>query len=119
MLVGAPAGGEPGAGGVPSPADPCEATQACVNDLQALRSDTLPQLPTTPRTTECCELIINHIVPWGAPLLCEAEVFDAGDDVKWPCCEVLQSPQDTACTPWGPPVPPELDLERLLEWAAA
>jgi hypothetical protein len=112
-------GGAAGAGGMPTPPDPCEAAQSCVSDLQALRSDTWPQLPTTPRTTECCQLVIGTRAPWGAPLQCGEETFNGHDELLWPCCEVLQSPQDTACTPWGPPVPPELDLEQLLEWAAA
>ncbi len=118
-LAGAPAGGEPGSAGMPNPPGPCEVAQACLSDLQGLLSDTFPQLPTTPRTTECCQLVISQIAPWGAPLQCGEATLMAGEELQWPCCEVLQSPMDTACTPWGPPVPPELDLEQLLEWTAA
>jgi hypothetical protein len=113
-LGGAPAGGEPGAGVMPEPLEPCAVALACLGDLQALKSDTWPQLPTTPRATECCQLVIDHIVPFEAPLQCGDEVVGAGEELRWPCCEVLQSPPGTACTPWGPPVPPELDLEQLL-----
>jgi hypothetical protein len=112
------AGGVPGAGGVPNATDACEAAYSCVSDLQALQSDTSPQLPTTERTTECCQLIIGSKSPWGTPLLCGETTFNGHAELLWPCCAVLQSPQDTACTPWGPPVPPELDLEQLLSWAA-
>jgi hypothetical protein len=35
------------------------------------------------------------------------------------CCTTLNAWEESACTPWGPPVPPELPFEALLEWEAA
>jgi hypothetical protein len=117
VAAGAPSAGQATAGGAQGSLHPCEQAQACLNDLQALRTDFWPELPTTVRTTACCQLIIDHIVPWGSPPQCGDEALNVGEELRWPCCEVLQSPQGTACTPWGPPVPPELDLEQLLAWA--
>jgi hypothetical protein len=40
---------------------------------------------------------------------------------KAQCCQLTGWPplRSLACTPWGPPVPPELPFEALLAWEAA
>ena len=48
-----------------------------------------------PRTQECCtqELATNG----------------AGSKLRWECCSALPAQADpAACTPWGPPCPPEM-----------
>ena len=50
---------------------------------------------TAPRTTECCteELTTNG----------------SSSKLRWECCSALEpNAQAAACTPWGPPCPPEM-----------
>jgi hypothetical protein len=34
----------------------------------------------------------------------------AGSKLRWECCSALASDPSGACTPWGPPCPPEMPL---------
>lgn len=53
---------------------------------------------TAPRTQECCtEELVKH---------------GTGSKFRWECCSALadvpQGAEPSACTPWGPPCPPEM-----------
>ncbi|MCX5745531.1 MAG: hypothetical protein NT062_23895, partial [Proteobacteria bacterium] len=54
-----------------------------------------PSARTSPRTHECCKEELDH--------------DGAQAKHRWACCTVFaQNEQPFACTPWGPPCPPEM-----------
>lgn len=132
--AGAPASGgiggtPPAEGGAPAvvveaPKSFCETPGmlACEPIFDALVSD--PPLwsdPLEPDALACCQTLVGALDasdPLGIDMDCRAELDGRLNAVRFPCCPALDF-QGQACTPWGPPVPPELDLEQLLAWSAA
>jgi hypothetical protein len=61
-----------------------------------------------PSVKGCCNAMIQDV----------AKVAQQGSALAWnelnACCGVLGNPNGPACTPWGPPVPPEMPIDRAL-----
>jgi hypothetical protein len=56
-----------------------------------------PAARTAARTVACCTEVLAH--------------DGTQADARWPCCSALAvttGEQPMACTPWGPPCPPEM-----------
>lgn len=70
-----------------------------------------PSAASDPRIVDCCQAIVAHVDQ------------DTQDFVKVPyqemgaCCTLLGRPVGTACTPWGPPVPPAMPAAWIEEVA--
>jgi hypothetical protein len=109
--------GEPAVGGAAS--EVCGgAIDACLTSLEKLQfGDSL-----TAANLHCCKTALDGLM----------ELQAAAAECYWPldsrflsmpahqqCCVELDAWQQSACTPWGPPVPPELALDTLIEWEAA
>ncbi len=65
-----------------------------------------------PRVHDCCQAVVLHV---------DQDTQDYGnlpDDERFACCNLLDTPIGPACTPWGPPVPPEMP-EAWIERAEA
>jgi hypothetical protein len=119
-LGGSPDGGSADGGDGPvKPIDTCGAVDACLNRLDAQA----PSAPLDDVDRACCQTVIDGLTSLQAPEFAEC----------WPdlngrfmlsarhqaCCGTLQAWQVPACTPWGPPVPPELAEDALSAWEAA
>ena len=92
--------------------------QCCVADLKSVVGDAQPWGPdgidaglvgNDPSAANCCKAIIARIDD-------EPDGGNMGDDygaaaslLPW-CCSAVQSPPGVACTPWGPPTPPEMGV---------
>jgi hypothetical protein len=108
---------EAGAAGAPEP-DGCEAIAACLTSLGGLDFD--DPLPDD-AAKRCCSTLI-----WGLSQNSynrqECAPQANGDFFSLPahatCCTAVNGWGYQACTPWGPPVPPELPRGALLAWRA-
>jgi len=74
----------------------------CQSNVSATFSEADP-LPDT-ETEACCQLIANYY-DQNYDALMEWEERDQ-------CCELLGWQNSMACTPWGPPTPPEMPQAR-------
>lgn len=111
--AGAAEGGEgPGALG-----DPCSVMTACMDRLDG------DALLATPGTIPCCQVVIDGLMELRDQLGIECWADLNGrfltSMAHQTCCTALNQWQQPACTPWGPPVPPELPESALLSWGAA
>ncbi len=94
------------------------AAEACLTTLEQTAAAPTPSAATQ----ACCETVLQAL---SLPPQLGAECFDSINTrfmqiaVRPKCCTDPSSWQHQACAPWGPPVPPELSLEALLEWSAA
>lgn len=122
-------GGAPAAdGGAPAvvegPKSFCEAPamQACQPIFDALiENPPLWSEPLEPEALGCCTALVAALDASDPRTLdqeCREQLDRRLNEVRFPCCPALDF-QGQACAPWGPPVPPELDLEQLLAWSAA
>jgi hypothetical protein len=62
-----------------------------------------------PDQRACCTLLVHEN---------DARIQDGGADqlsmpYRDPCCDALDWRGSITCTPWGPPVPPELPAELV------
>jgi hypothetical protein len=57
----------------------------------------------------CCDVIVARIdnEPDGGSI--SGDYTAAGDALNW-CCIALNYPSGVACTPWGPPTPPSMEV---------
>jgi len=118
-------GGAPGQGGAAGAAPlSCEAEllgPACLPVLDDLAQHQPEQVAAT--QLRCCKTLVDTIdalnlsQPEAWPE-CGADLDTRFEGVRSTCCQNLQW-QGLACTPWGPPVPPELGLQQLLSWQGA
>jgi hypothetical protein len=136
---GAATGGAPAAsGGAPlaeggSAEDPtmdrCSPVEACMTMLEIVEVPWDQPLPSAARA--CCEMVVNELKgleppsgegPWGISE-CGAKIETRFEhtSVTMKCCQETDFPpiRSLACTPWGPPVPPELPLMALEAWELA
>ena len=118
--AGAPAGaaGEPGSGG--APADVCgNAAAACVIKLG---QQTFEEAPSD-ATKACCETILARLdelrLDPGAACFDNLDRDFMASPARRHCCKDPSTWQNPACTPWGPPVPPELSRHALQAWSLA
>lgn len=119
------AGGMPGAAGTPVASGSfCDgpAMQACEPIYDELAASTDPwseQLDAA--ALGCCKVLVDALDRVSPPEIdaqCFAELDSRLNLLRGSCCRTLEF-QGNACAPWGPPVPPELELELLLSWVAA
>jgi hypothetical protein len=79
--------------------------------------------PLEPATAVCCQALadaLDALPPDDLAPECRDELNTRLNGVRGDCCRSVGF-QGGACAPWGPPVPPELELElaELLAWGAA
>jgi hypothetical protein len=117
MAAIAGAGGEEASAG--APAEVCRAAaQACLTQLE----QTTPEPPSA-ADKACCDTVIATLEElWQA--MPRDVCFDAIETrfrgaVRSECCADKSTWVYRACTPWGPPVPPELSREALQRWSLA
>ena len=88
----------------------CQALLASVQEGDALSSD----------AQACCQtMFADWLKPTATDAQCSSKLEWFASAAHTQCCNVLKAWQEPACSPWGPPVPPELPFEALLEWEAA
>jgi hypothetical protein len=118
MASAAGAGGEPASAG--APADVCgKAAAACVTKLGQQPFEEAP----SDATKACCETILARLdelrVEPGAACFDHLDQDFMQSPARRQCCKDPSTWQNPACTPWGPPVPPEVSREALLAWSLA
>jgi hypothetical protein len=107
--AGAGSAGEPNGGAAPDSCA-CTALLASVKSGEVLSSD----------AKVCCQTIFaDYFKPPTMHEQCSSKLDWFLSPAHDACCNALNAWQVSACTPWGPPVPPELALAALLEWEAA
>jgi hypothetical protein len=113
---GAAIGGEASAG---APSEVCGAVaQACLTVLQSVA----PGAALDEAQLACCPTVLQEI----------RDLTTARAECRWmiqsaflsspahrQCCEAQDAWNESACTPWGPPVPPELPARFLEAWELA
>ncbi len=74
-----------------------------------------------PAVRSCCEAVVVRLDqdyqtpptydPVSPLARDNAILADAGESpVRWKCCALLSFPGGPTCTPWGPPMPPEMPI---------
>ncbi|HEX2872109.1 MAG TPA: hypothetical protein VHP33_12650 [Polyangiaceae bacterium] len=118
MASAAGAGGEPGGAGAPP--DVCgNAAAACVTKLGEQPFEETP----SDATNACCETILARLdelrLEPGAACFDHLDQDFMQSPARRQCCKDPSTWQNPACTPWGPPVPPEISREALQAWSLA
>lgn len=64
-----------------------------------------------PAALNCCNAIIARIddEPDGGDLSQDYGTATANEVLQW-CCQATGTPIGSACTPWGPPTPPAMEI---------
>jgi hypothetical protein len=111
------AGGDEASAG--APADVCGAAAlACIESIE--QTDAVQ--PLSDATQACCDVVLAAIaLPPQLSAECFANVntrFMQGG-ARQQCCHDPSTWQQPACTPWGPPVPPEFSRAMLQAWSLA
>lgn len=117
MSTTAGAGGEEASAG--APAEVCRAAaQACLTQLEQATPE-----PPSAADQACCDTVIATLEEMWQAMPRDAcfESIDARfrGAVRTECCADKSTWVYRACTPWGPPVPPELSPEALQRWSLA
>jgi hypothetical protein len=109
--AGASEGGAAGSSGEAPSVCACTATLAEVKPGEALSSDALA----------CCQVVIDaYLTPAVQEEACWFDFQWFVQPAHQQCCAAISDAwQQPACTPWGPPVPPEAPLSALLDWELA
>lgn len=109
------AGGDEASAG--APADVCgAAAHACLTQLEQTTME-----PPSAATKACCDTVIATLEQPELDPICLDSVnrrFLSGG-VRHECCADQSTWVHQACTPWGPPVPPELSRAALQTWSLA
>jgi hypothetical protein len=117
------AAGMPGEAGAPATSGSfCDgsAIQACEPIYDELAASTEPwSEPLDAEAISCCKMMVDalDVSPPEIDAQCRAELDSRLNLLRGSCCRAVDF-QGNACAPWGPPVPPELELELLLSWSA-
>jgi hypothetical protein len=103
-----------------------ETFACCIAEVKSATGDASPwgdpngpdasPVTNNPAAENCCNVIVARIdnEPDGGSF--SEDYNTAGDALNW-CCIALKYPMGTACTPWGPPMPPAMMAEEMLEVA--
>ena len=84
--------------------------EECEAEVETVFSQSMPE--PTDVTAECCQMIAENL---------DEQTDTAGNwngnaSMTWPyrevCCELLEWQGSMTCTPWGPPMPPEMPIEQ-------
>jgi hypothetical protein len=109
------AGGDDASAG--APADVCgAAAHACLTQLEQTTME-----PPSAATKACCDVVIATLEQPELDAICFDSVntrFLSGG-ARHECCADQSTWVHRACTPWGPPVPPELTRAALQKWSLA
>lgn len=98
----------------------CDALNTCLTHLEV----SMPTVPLEGADVACCQVLIDslkeHQLAPGADA-CWADLNGRlmSSPARNLCCNSPDTWQVSACTPWGPPVPPELPESALAAWEAA
>jgi hypothetical protein len=96
-----------------------ETFQCCVATVKSTTGDASPwgdpngpdasTVQNDPAALNCCDVIVARIdnEPDGGSF--GGDYTTAGDALNW-CCIALNYPMGGACTPWGPPTPPAMEV---------
>jgi len=96
-----------------------ETFQCCIDTVNASTGDASPwtdpngpdasTVANDPAALNCCDVIVARIdnEPDGGSI--GNDYAAAGNALNW-CCIALNYPMGTACTPWGPPTPPSMEV---------
>jgi hypothetical protein len=85
-----------------------EVFQCCLGEVEAITGDAgfivvdANEVTSDPSLDNCCKAIIAHVDN-------ATEDYSAATYVLPTCCSALAGPIGPACTPWGPPTPPEME----------
>ena len=83
--------------------------EECEAEVETVFSQTMPE--PTDVTAECCQMIAEALDDQTDT----AGNWNGNDSMNWPyrdvCCELLEWQGSMTCTPWGPPMPPEMSSE--------
>jgi hypothetical protein len=116
MTETAGAGGEQASAGAPADVCGTAAAHACLTQLEQVRPE-----PPSAADKACCDTVIATLEElWQAtPRDACFEDVDARFQgaVRTECCADQSTWVHRACTPWGPPVPPEVSREALRLWS--
>ena len=105
-------GGEPSTASGGAPADLC-ACKALLTDVKAGEA-------LSSEAKVCCQAVIDvYLTEVVTRQACWADFSWFSLPAHQQCCTTLDAWQQPACTPWGPPVPPEAPLAALLNWELA
>ena len=103
-----------------------ETFACCVAEVKSATGDASPwgdpngpdasAVASNPAAENCCNVILARIdnEPDGGSI--GNDYMAAGDALNW-CCIALNYPTGAACTPWGPPMPPEMVAVEMMEVA--
>ncbi len=123
---GAPVGGMASQGGTASTAEAGSAGEASAGEpldscaCKALLASVKEGDVLSSEAKLCCQaMFADWLKPPTTNDQCSSQLDWFSSAAHGQCCTVLDAWQQSACTPWGPPVPPELPFEALLEWQAA
>lgn len=84
--------------------------QCCLPVIEAITGDAgfvvvdAGEVTGDPSIDNCCKAVIAHVDNF-------TQDYSAADQVLSSCCNALGYPVGPACTPWGPPTPPEMKIE--------
>lgn len=117
---GSAEGGDGSGTPVVTPPNTCDALNTCLTHLEV----SMPAAPLAGNDLACCQVMIDslkeHQLAPGADA-CWADLNGRlmSSVARSLCCNSPETWQVSACTPWGPPVPPELPEDALSAWEAA
>ena len=85
-----------------------EVFQCCLGEVETLTGDAgfvvvdAGEITSDPSLENCCNAIIAHVDN-------ATDDYSAASVVLPTCCNAIGGPIGPACTPWGPPMPPEMN----------
>ncbi|HVY31713.1 MAG TPA: hypothetical protein VHB79_34495 [Polyangiaceae bacterium] len=110
-------GGESNA--VTASLDTCDALNTCLTHIEA----SMPAAPLHDADEACCRAMIDDLKAHQVAVAdaCWADLNGRlmSSPARALCCNSPETWQVSACTPWGPPVPPELPEAALATWELA
>ena len=108
--------------------DSCQPVEACMTVLEGVELQ--PGQALSNDELGCCRLVVSELQPLNLGSDAPLEVSECGERIEprfgrtpvtMQCCQETSWPtiRSLACTPWGPPVPPELPRDALAAWEMA
>jgi hypothetical protein len=83
--------------------------QCCLGVVEQITGDsgfTIADAGGNPSIDNCCVAIVAHVDTMGD--------YSAAEPTLGTCCNIVGNPMGPACTPWGPPMPVELEAPFTL-----
>jgi hypothetical protein len=118
---GTDAAGQASGGNEAAAGAPAQACGAYLDDCLSALGAVERGAPLDELGTACCVTVRAALIELKAAgaecYLDIAKRFQTAP-ARQACCKDPSTWEETACAPWGPPVPPELPLELLQDWVA-